>query len=102
MLRHMLKAVLAVRVKRQAVNSHCLVAVNTVYRGLFGAYLVAVRIEFIGQHHGQRRIHTLAHFAAAHHHRDCVINANAHPAVEGRLTWAVRQRRRGQQSLSGG
>ena len=98
----MLKAGLAVRVKRQAVNRHCQVVVNAVYRGLFGAYLVAVRIQFIGQHHGQRRVHTLSHFAAAHHHGDSVICANAHPAVEGRLTRAVSQRRFGKQTLSGG
>ena len=94
-LRHVLKAGLAVRVKRQAINRHCLVVVNPVYRGLFGAYLVAARIQFIGQHHGQRRMHTLSHFAAAHHHGDSVIHTDAYPAVEGRLIRVVRQRRCG-------
>ena len=101
-LGHFFERTLVIRVKRQAIGGHRLVVVNIVERRLFYAHLVPTRIQFICQQHGQTGVHTLAHFAAGHHHRDAVVCAYAYPAVESRLVFDIWQRGGGHQSLTGG
>ena len=62
-----------------------MVGVLLVRRGFLNVDQIPVGVEFVGEHLGERRMNTLAHFRVRNDGGGAVVGTDLHPQVEQRL-----------------
>jgi hypothetical protein len=79
--------------ERQAVDQDVDVAVDAVLGGILDPHLIPARLHLLGDQHGERRLHALAHLGARHGDDHRVVARDLDPAAEpGLVRLDVEQR----------
>ena len=73
---------LFLRRERQAVDQDVDIAIDAVLGRVFDAHLVPARVHLLGDQHGKRGLHALAHLGARHGDHHAIVARDLHPAAE--------------------